>query len=323
MSMVTQCPACGTRFRVTPQQLQAQEGKVRCGHCLAVFNGFERLASLPEPAAPAAAATAMHENEMAAGAMTAKAPEAQTPAASPAPPFVLESPPDFPEFAAEPEPPPQVETRTEPSPQIAAETAAQTRQAAIAAEEAVPAAAQQPPPAAAAPAETMTGQPQRSASSWLWALASVLALSALAAQAVYFYRSALASSHPGLRPMLTQMCSRLGCDVPLQQQPKLITVEASDLQIIDPARPNVIQLTATLRNRAGYDLAYPALDLVLTDSRDHTLARRIFLPAEYLERGKNVAAGIAASAEITIRLELDTGNLGAAGFRLGLLAAPA
>jgi hypothetical protein len=32
--------------------------------------------------------------------------------------------------------------------------------------------------------------------------------------------------------------------------------------------------------------------------------------------------GLAAHAELTVRLALDTGNLGAAGFRLAVLAAP-
>jgi hypothetical protein len=109
----------------------------------------------------------------------------------------------------------------------------------------------------------------------------------------------------------------------LPQGPKLIAIEASDLQVNDPARPSVIQLTATLRNHAGYALAYPALDLVLTNTREHTLARRIFQPAEYLDRGKDVRSGIPASAEITVRLDLDTGDLNPAGFRLDLLPAPA
>jgi len=73
---------------------------------------------------------------------------------------------------------------------------------------------------------------------------------------------------------------------------------------------------------ARHDLAYPAVDLVLTNTKEHTLARRIFLPQDYLERGRDVAAGIAASAEVTIRLVLDTGELNPAGFRLDLLPAP-
>jgi hypothetical protein len=84
----------------------------------------------------------------------------------------------------------------------------------------------------------------------------------------------------------------------------------------------LIQLTATLRNHAAHDLGYPALDLVLTNTKEHALARRVFLPKEYLERGKDLMAGFPANAEITIRLDLDTGDLGPAGFRLDLLAAP-
>lgn len=48
MSMVTRCPSCNTMFRVTPQQLQAQQGKVRCGRCMMVFDGFKGLATLPD-----------------------------------------------------------------------------------------------------------------------------------------------------------------------------------------------------------------------------------------------------------------------------------
>lgn len=41
--LVTECPHCSTRFRVTEQQLQLAAGRVRCGACLTVFQGVERL----------------------------------------------------------------------------------------------------------------------------------------------------------------------------------------------------------------------------------------------------------------------------------------
>lgn len=155
-----------------------------------------------------------------------------------------------------------------------------------------------------------------------WAAgAAVLAL-ALGAQAVYAYRGDLAVQYPGLKPYLVQLCDLLRCTLAPPQRPRQIAIEASDLQALDTARPSLIQLTATLRNHAGHDLGYPAIDLVLTNTKEHTLARRIFLPAEYLERGRDVQAGIAASAEITVRVDLDTGDLNPAGFRLDLLAAP-
>lgn len=42
--LITQCPRCQTRFRVTAEQLEAAAGRVRCGACLAVFQGREALA---------------------------------------------------------------------------------------------------------------------------------------------------------------------------------------------------------------------------------------------------------------------------------------
>jgi len=39
---VTRCPKCGTAFRVTPSQLSAAKGAVRCGSCLTVFKALEK-----------------------------------------------------------------------------------------------------------------------------------------------------------------------------------------------------------------------------------------------------------------------------------------
>ncbi len=37
-SLLTRCPHCDTRFRVTGKQLGIADGKVRCGHCMEVFD---------------------------------------------------------------------------------------------------------------------------------------------------------------------------------------------------------------------------------------------------------------------------------------------
>ncbi len=41
--LITQCPNCDTRFRVTESQLQVAAGRVRCGACLVVFDGTSHL----------------------------------------------------------------------------------------------------------------------------------------------------------------------------------------------------------------------------------------------------------------------------------------
>jgi predicted Zn finger-like uncharacterized protein len=41
--LVTECPNCRTRFRVSEAQLQRARGRVRCGACLHVFDGVDHL----------------------------------------------------------------------------------------------------------------------------------------------------------------------------------------------------------------------------------------------------------------------------------------
>ncbi|WP_371323979.1 DUF3426 domain-containing protein [Dechloromonas sp. ZY10] len=48
--MRTRCPVCGTIFRVTSEQLRLKAGKVRCGHCQALFNAFDSLMPDETPA---------------------------------------------------------------------------------------------------------------------------------------------------------------------------------------------------------------------------------------------------------------------------------
>lgn len=52
-AQVTQCPNCGTSFRITDSQLELAKGAVRCGACLSVFKAAEYFiqepASTPDP----------------------------------------------------------------------------------------------------------------------------------------------------------------------------------------------------------------------------------------------------------------------------------
>ena len=291
MSITTQCPSCGTSFRVTPPQLQAQHGMVRCGRCAQVFDGFKTLKTLTDTATP--------DTPLPAPALQ-EAPRDNAPAAEVATPVSVEAALQSAAEIREVEPEPAaVESRTlvqEPVAVAAPPPFAQS-------EFAVPAA--------------------RRRSGGGWAFGALLLFVALGAQGAYFYRSEIAASMPEARPHLAKMCELLHCTVALPQRPRQISIEASDLQAVDPANPGLIALTATLRNHATTALGYPALDVVLTNVKEHTVARRIFLPAEYLAAGKDARTGIAPNAELTVRLDLDTGDLGAAGFRLDLIAAPA
>lgn len=320
-SLTTRCAHCQTVFRVTTVQLQAHAGQVRCGRCMQVFDALAALAPEPAPVSLEAASAVLREQQAVMEPASAPGPEITSDPVSMAPEPVTE----LPQASTEPLPgndagfDPFAESRSEqPAPvEQTAGDAEMSPPADVAAEVTVSEAVADAdnPFTQAAPASAV--MPQRRLR-----VAAVLLTVVLAAQAVFFYRSEVAAWIPSARQGLVWICEQAGCAVTLPQRPQSILIEASDLQVIDPANPNRIQLTATLRNHAGHDVAYPALDLVLTNVNDHTLARRIFLPAEYLGAGRDIGAGIAANAEMTVRLALETGNLGAAGFRLAVLAAP-
>lgn len=143
----------------------------------------------------------------------------------------------------------------------------------------------------------------------------------LLGQLVFLFRGELSARSSVMKTVLTRACQLAGCSVPLPQRPDLVKIEASDVNMIDKNRPAIVQLTATLRSYADHDLAYPALDLVLTNATEHAVARRIFLPEDYLDDTRDPRAGMPPRGEITVALDLDTGNLNAAGFRLDLLPA--
>lgn len=48
MILITRCPGCYAVFRLTAVQLHTRDGKVRCGQCLQVFDGFRALMAVPE-----------------------------------------------------------------------------------------------------------------------------------------------------------------------------------------------------------------------------------------------------------------------------------
>jgi predicted Zn finger-like uncharacterized protein len=139
----------------------------------------------------------------------------------------------------------------------------------------------------------------------------------LAAQLAYIFRDRLAASWPASRPVLERMCALTGCTVAWPKRPDLLAIEASDLQA-DPARANVIVLTATLRNRGSIGVARPALELTLTNAQDQMIARRIFLPRDYLPGAADASSAMSPLTEVDVRLTLDTADLRPAGYRLFL-----
>lgn len=264
MTEVTQCPQCGTRFKVTQAQRESHQGMVRCGHCQAVFN----------------AAAHLHDDE-------------------PSPQLAL---PIEPVAEAMSTANPALSFITQPHQEISNEAGYRDTQDFSYLEDVYA-----PRPQVA---------PQRH--SLLWIIASLALLLLLLAQASYFYRVELASNLPALKPVMKRVCAQLNCAIPLPQQPDLLTIESSTLEA-EPTQANIITLNALLRNRAPYAMAYPNLELTLTNFDDRPVARRTFLPEEYLAAGDKDNAGLPANRETSVKLHLNTTDLKPAGYRLYLL----
>lgn len=313
MSMVTTCPQCHTRFKVTQEQLQAHGGDVRCGRCALVFNAFATLAPEEAPAA--------------AGRLAAV--EAEAPAAEPvaAAQEVLSEPVGQ-EVAAEespahPAPTPAEEGRDEEMSPLLPESLSAEPSLGIAPEP-QPVGFAEPEEQALSPAaeplpesKTAERQPARKRRRfWLWLVGAVLLLALLAGQAVYFFRDQLATYSPQWKPVLQQFCAALSCRIGLLREVDLLSIEASDLQA-DPARSDLIVLTATLRNRAPFPQAYPLLELTLTDARDQPAARRVFTVADYAPQA-DPDAGFPPRSETAVKLFISLADLKAVGYRLYL-----
>ncbi|HUR57269.1 MAG TPA: DUF3426 domain-containing protein, partial [Opitutaceae bacterium] len=156
-------------------------------------------------------------------------------------------------------------------------------------------------------------------STFVWALLAVLAAAALLAQTGYRYRTEIAVLVPGTRAILDSACRMVGCRVSLPRRPELMSIDSSDLQA-DTRSESLIALNALLRNRAPFQQEFPALELTLTDDADQPVLRRVLTPADYLDPARAALAprGIPGGAEVSLRVNLDTGRTRATGYRLYL-----
>ena len=278
--MITRCPSCDTHFRVHAEQLAARAGQVRCGKCSGVFNALEHLL---EENAPAHSHGSTRERE-AAPAHASAAARALAPGRAA-------------DAAAEP-----------------VESGAVTPAVAL------------PKQANSAASSGASGfdfgriaaaEPARPLRRWPWLLGALLLLLILLAQAGYHYRSTITLLFPETKPYAAALCAKLGCELPLPRRIEMISIEASDLQA-DTTNPNVMVLSATVKNRAIFNQQHPMLELTLTDSQDLPVVRRVLAPQDYFGKAVNTQAGFAANAEIAIKVFIEGSQVKATGYRLYL-----
>jgi predicted Zn finger-like uncharacterized protein len=308
--LITTCAHCKSRFRVTPQQLNAKQGQVRCGRCGQVFNGFQALERFPDDDT-GGRLLAEHEAGRIARGIAPK-PE---PAPEVDPPAIVEHTPDLAGESSQADFDPTVAEETasaeEPAPQT---EAAPQEEPATEATPAAEAAEGHRPRRHIDPALTLqVDGPPPPARAWRFA-AAFMAL-VLALELAYAWRGPIAQRYPVLRPPLESICARLGCAVAWSRDEGALKLEDSELLEV-PGRPGEIALGARIRNLAPVAQEFPHLELTLTDLGGQAAVRRVLRPADYLGRALGYGEVIAAGTEVAIQLRLETPRLKATGYEL-------
>ncbi len=122
---------------------------------------------------------------------------------------------------------------------------------------------------------------------------------ALAFQISLAYRDLMSARFPTLKPALQAACSMLGCTVHAARAIENMAVESSGLVRVD--KTNLYKLQVTLRNRAGLDLALPALDVTFTDSRGAVISRKVITPADLGSTIDTLGAGREVTLQTTLQ----------------------
>ena len=291
--LITTCSQCKARFRVSPQQLNAKQGQVRCGRCRGIFNGFQSLERFPDDDTGARLLAAHEAKERAAETVAGietlpeedNLPEIETVDRAPPLPVAM------------------VEPATAPSTPHAGRASRPPRE-------------RTPRPASERPApELVLEPPPRAPLSRAWWFGVAFLGTVLAVELAFALRGPLAQRYPVLRPALEAVCARAQCSVPWSREEALLKLEESEMLEV-PGKPTEIALGARIRNLATVAQEYPHLELTLTDLSGQAAIRRVLRPTDYLGRPLTGGEVMAPGSEISVQLRLETPRVKATGYEL-------
>lgn len=311
MSLITRCPACGTMFKVVPDQLRISEGWVRCGHCADVFDAAAHL----QPDEAVVVGDKPPPRQVEAPAIltrrTPPEPDAFVPSVhSEIDESLLSELPDSAQLEEEAQA--LRETPLDQPFELRRQDAGD---------------AQGPVPVPRGPMER---EPELHDLSFVrqarrrefWGRPFVRAMMLLALVALGLLlalqvsvqdRDRLAAANPGLRPVLGWVCQSLGCSVRPPRQIDAIVIDSSSFSKL---RGDIYRLNVTLKNQAPTEIALPALELTLTDVQDQAVIRRVLTPAELAPQTRVIAAGSEWSGSFTLAVAADGASLRVSGYRL-------
>ncbi len=318
MSLITRCPACGTMFKVVPDQLRISEGWVRCGHCADVFDASANLQAEAPPATDAAVnepaplpvaypATSPQEpgdesrgfvpsQNIESGYSISLDPldsldsqqlEAEARALRETPldqPFELRRQDDGGIWESGPA---RFEPVREPEPELHDLSFVRD-------------------------ARSQEFWRRPTVRAFLVMLLAGLAV-LLAAQIGVHDRDRLAATYPALRPWLAGLCGPLNCTISPPRQIDTLIIDSSSFNKL---RSDAYRLNFTVKNQAPMPVAMPALELTLTDVQDQPVVRRVLTPADLGATAGVIAPAAEWSGSVALALADNGSGARIAGYRL-------
>ena len=286
--MLTTCTECGTRFRLTSDQLRRAEGRVRCGRCGEVFDAFVHLqgddgtpwskpedeAAPPQPTQPLSAPeTEPESSEIESDKLLGDTDDLLADADNDRiEPHIADLFGDLDTGNASPDVLPDLEHAPDDNDLLAEElgyleTAPETD-------------SRQLTDAELPPHDHLLAHPYRRRHRVWWSIGSVLLALLLAGQWINANRQSL-SRNLVIGPSLSAVYALLGH--PLAPPQAIDAWQISNTNVTsDPDAAGGLSITGNLVNTAGFSQAWPLLRVELTDRYGDALRLRDFEPAQYL-----------------------------------------
>lgn len=356
MSLLTQCPACETYYRVVPDQLRISDGWVKCGNCSDIFDASSHLIELDASAQVTDSETQLDfrpeapvltpPNDLRAlgldlpdrPASDNASPQSDLPAHSEQPEqheYDVPRPSDMaePQQQIEPiwaSPETEVDATSEILPQLVFPEDESTRLPGIAQDpqsvrwdDAVPLAPEAIP---LAPVSDVSDEPvtflrdEPPMSAWqkplvrgalVFCAFGLLLL--LAGQWAYRERDKLAASHSDLKPALQKVCAWIGCEIRPVQHIEALLIDSVAFNKLDI---DTYKLSFLVKNTSHLPLAYPAIELVLTDAEDQPAYRRVLSSLELGSRAKELAPNADWVVSVPLRIDSPLATQRVFGYRL-------
>ncbi len=113
-----------------------------------------------------------------------------------------------------------------------------------------------------------------------WFSGTIILILLLGAQYLHF-NSVQFAQNPEFRPLLETLCPITGCTLPLVKTPGKIITVSHDVRS-HPEVSNALEVQLSFKNKAAYTQAYPIVEITFSNPSGEVIARRKFLPEEYL-----------------------------------------